>query len=65
MSILRISLVMLARKFDATPAYEEWNQIHGIPQKRNCRFEGERAYQIGQVGAHPADGFPCRTAVRE
>lgn len=65
MSMLRISLVMLMRTFDVTPAYDEWDEMHGIPAKRFCRFEGERAYQIGQAGAHPADGFPCRIKVRE
>jgi cytochrome P450 len=64
MSMLRICLVMLIRTFNVAPAYEEWDIMHGIPPERNCRFEGERAYQIGQAGAHPADGFPCRITVR-
>jgi hypothetical protein len=57
MSILRISLVMLARKFDVTPAYEEWDQVHGIPQKRNCRFEGERRIRLGRLGHIRRMGF--------
>jgi cytochrome P450 len=65
MSKLKISLVMLVRTFDIKPAYDEWDQIHGIPKLRTCTFQGERAYQIGQAGAHPADGFPCRIKVRE
>ncbi|KAF1960990.1 cytochrome protein [Byssothecium circinans] len=64
MSQLRISMVMLIRSFDVKPAYEEWDQIHGIPKLRICTFGGERAYQIGQSGGHPADGFPCRISVR-
>ncbi|KAH8732130.1 cytochrome protein [Phaeosphaeriaceae sp. PMI808] len=63
MSKLRISLVMLVRKFDVTPAYGEWDQTYGIPKLRACSFNGDRAYQIGQAGAHPADGFPCRVSM--
>lgn len=64
MSKLRISLVMLTRMFDVKPAYDEWDQLHGILKLRTCSFNGERAYQIGQAGAHPADGFPCRVSIR-
>jgi cytochrome P450 len=64
MSVLKTSVVILARAFDVKPAYDEWDEMHGIPKLRTCRFEGERAYQIGQAGAHPADGFPCRVEVR-
>jgi cytochrome P450 len=65
MSKLKISLVMLVRLFDVVPAYKEWDQMHVIPGSRTCRFRGERAYQVGQAGAHPADGFPARITVRE
>jgi cytochrome P450 len=67
MSTLRVSLVMLVRTFDVKPAYDEWDHIHNhrISTKRVCRFDGERAYQVGQSGAHPADGLPCRIIVRE
>jgi cytochrome P450 len=65
MSTLRVSLVMLVRTFDVKPAYDEWDHVHGISPKRVRKFDGERAYQVGQSGAHPADGMPCRISVRE
>jgi len=46
MSKLKISLVMLVRTFDVIPAYDDWDQVHGIPKLRTCKFQGERAYQI-------------------
>jgi cytochrome P450 len=62
---LRISLVMTMRTFNVKPAYDEWDKLHGIPKLRTCTFQGERAYQIGHGGAHPADALPCRISVRE
>jgi cytochrome P450 len=62
---LRVTLAMTARIFDINDAYVEWDAIHDIPKKRYCSFQGERAYQMGHGGAHPADRFPCRVSLRK
>jgi len=64
MSKLNINLAMLASMFDMKPAYYEWDRMHEVPGKTTCRFRDERAYQIEQAGAQPADGVPCRVTVR-
>lgn len=61
---LRVTLVMTVRLFDVEPAYEEWDRMNNTAQHRVCTFLGERAYQTGNIGAHPADGMPCRISVR-
>lgn len=77
---LRVVLVLTARTFEITPAYDEWD----AEQRANERWVrkmarrvglvgediktvmGERAYQSSRPGAHPADGYPCRVSlVRE
>lgn len=62
---LRVVLVMTARLFDITPAYDEWDQLHPRPGMKTAN--GERVYQaeLGGGGAHPADGFPVRITLRE
>jgi sterigmatocystin biosynthesis cytochrome P450 monooxygenase len=62
---LKIALVMTARLFDITPAYDEWDRLH--PRKGIKTVEGNRAYQseMGGGGAHPVDGFPVRIKLRE
>ena len=60
---LRITLAMVVRGFDFEDAYDEWDRTNGVTRDR--WFKGERAYQIGNGGAHPADRMPCRVAVRE
>ncbi|KUJ19325.1 putative cytochrome P450, partial [Mollisia scopiformis] len=54
---LKITLVMTVRLFDFRDAYKEWDKLH--PTTRVNKFRGERAYQVGSGGAHPADAFPC------
>ena len=54
---------MVVRGFDFEDAYDEWDRTNGVTRDR--WFKGERAYQIGNGGAHPADRMPCRVAVRE
>ncbi|KAH7303053.1 cytochrome P450 monooxygenase [Stachybotrys elegans] len=61
---LKVALVLTIRMFDITPAYPEWDQTHG---KGGVKLvDGNRAYQaqLGGGGAHPADEFPVRVAVR-
>ncbi|KAI3390831.1 hypothetical protein diail_8562 [Diaporthe ilicicola] len=62
---LRVVLVMTARLFDITPAYDEWDQLH--PRTGIKTANGNRVYQaeLGGGGAHPADGFPVRVTLRE
>lgn len=74
---LRVALVMTARTFHITPAYEEWDVIkaanEGLWTKLARRLgvkkdgvkipHGERAYQTSRSGAHPAKGYPCRVTL--
>ncbi|KAF2493116.1 cytochrome protein [Lophium mytilinum] len=62
---LKVALVMTARLFDITPAYDEWDELH--PRKGIRTIDGNRAYQaeMGGGGAHPVDGFPARVTVRK
>ncbi|EPE37167.1 Cytochrome P450 [Glarea lozoyensis ATCC 20868] len=69
---MRIVLIMTARKFNITPAYEEWDEIQhraigwwarirsGIWGKDINTVNGDRAYQTEKAGTHPSDGYPCR-----
>lgn len=74
---LRIALIMTARTFHITPAYEEWDAIKatnesswtkiarnlGIKKDEPKPPRGERAYQTSRSGAHPAEGYPCRVTL--
>jgi cytochrome P450 len=61
---LKIALVMTARLFDITPAYEQWDELH--PRDGIKSVDGNRVYQseMGGGGSHPVDGFPVKVAVR-
>jgi cytochrome P450 len=61
---LKVALVMTARMFDITPAYEGWDKLH--PRKGIKTVDGNRAYQaeMGGGGAHPVDGFPVKITLR-
>lgn len=58
---LKLVVVMTARTFDISPAYDEWDLLH--PKKGPNTVDGERAYQVVRGGAHPSDGFPCRVSM--
>ncbi len=76
---LRVVLIMTARRFVITPAYDEWDvaqlRHRGAVQrfmqwlsgegKRLKTALGERAYQTSKAGGHPADGYPCRVELVE
>lgn len=62
---MKITLVMTIRNFDFKDAYEEWDRLYPNPKLKYQTVAGERAYQIGNGGAHPADAFPCRVYIRE
>jgi hypothetical protein len=75
MNEIKIVLILAARTFEVTPAYEEWDRKQ--EQKRTfwqktARWAGgedintvygDRAYQSEKAGTHPADGYPCRVTV--
>lgn len=58
---LKIVLVMAARKFNVSPAYDEWDRLN--PSSGPKTVDGERAYQVVRGGAHASDGFPCRVSL--
>lgn len=73
---MRVVLVMTARTFAITPAYDEWDAMNnqpgllaglrqwaGLSQPGPRTVHGERAYQTEKAGTHPADGYPCRVAL--
>ncbi|KAF2877337.1 cytochrome P450 71B25 [Massariosphaeria phaeospora] len=60
---LRVTLAMVVRRFDFEEAYGEWDRVNGVSRERWVK--GERWYQVGGGGAHPADGLPCRVVLRE
>ncbi|KAL8792683.1 MAG: hypothetical protein Q9195_004743 [Heterodermia aff. obscurata] len=62
MTELKVVLACLVRRFDFTPAYEEFDALD--PAKGGRTYRGERAYQIEEGAAHPADHYPCRVRVR-
>jgi cytochrome P450 len=60
---LKVVLALTVREFDIRDAYEEFDRLN--PRGGFMTVEGERAYQIDQGGAHPADRFPCRVSFRK
>lgn len=59
---LSVLLVMVAREFEIRECYGEWDGLK--PKKGRKLYRGERAYQVEEGAAHPADGYPCRVSVR-
>jgi hypothetical protein len=76
---MKIVLVLNAREFDLTPAYQEWDTLQeqnegwmektkrsmGLRSEYPKTVNGDRAYQTEKAGTHPADGYPCRVTIRE
>jgi cytochrome P450 len=64
MTELRTVLALTAREFVISPAYEEWDRMHGNRQIKTAL--GIRAYQVegGGGGAHPSDRYPCIVSLR-
>ncbi|KAJ5938110.1 hypothetical protein N7454_004452 [Penicillium verhagenii] len=74
---MRTVLVMTAREFDISPAYDEWDAMNlqnqssiaklsrwvGLTKETPKTVHGERAYQTEKAGTHPADGYPCRVTL--
>lgn len=74
---LRIVMILTARSFEVTPAYEEWDTlqigkegvwtkvVRWVAGKEVDRVKGDRAYQMDKAGAHPSEGYPCRVSLAE
>lgn len=62
---LKVVLVMTARLFDITPAYDQWDEMH--PRQGIKTVEGDRVYQaeMGGGGSHPVDAFPVKITLRK
>jgi len=62
---LKVVLACLVRQFDFSPAYEEYDSLKHPKGAAEARmYRGERAYQIEEGAAHPADHYPCRVGIR-
>lgn len=59
---VKVVLVLTCREFEILPAYVEWDKEH--PKNGPKTVKGDRMYQVERVGAHPADGFPCKVQSR-
>lgn len=67
---IKAVVILVARNFDFTPAYDEWQtktKAIGlgilVPGGEPKHVNGDRVYQTtGGGGSHPADGYPCRVA---
>ena len=59
---VKAGLILTCREFDIRAAYEDLDSIH--PKDGPTTVKGDRMYQIQRIGAHPADGCPCRVRLR-
>ncbi|KAI8302699.1 hypothetical protein K4K61_007737 [Colletotrichum sp. SAR11_59] len=72
---IKAVIMLVAREFDFTPAYQEWEASQSkqavrenkiglgvlLPGSAPKHVNGDRVYQTtGGGGSHPADGYPCR-----
>ncbi|OLN98047.1 P450 monooxygenase AflN 3, partial [Colletotrichum chlorophyti] len=72
---IKAVIMLVAREFDFTPAYNEWDATHSSSKQGEAKIglgvllpggapkqvNGDRVYQTtGGGGSHPADGYPCR-----
>ncbi|OHX00281.1 cytochrome p450 [Colletotrichum incanum] len=75
MAEIKAVVMLVAREFDFTPAYNEWEAVQKKASKVDTKIglgvllpagapkhvNGDRVYQTtGGGGSHPADGYPCR-----
>lgn len=62
---LKVILACLVRQFDFSPAYREYDSLRQLKGTAEANtYRGERAYQIEEGAAHPADHYPCRVRTR-
>ncbi|KAL8732667.1 MAG: hypothetical protein Q9166_002643 [cf. Caloplaca sp. 2 TL-2023] len=59
---VKVVLILVCRDYDVQSAYDEWDLLH--PKEGPKTVKGDRMYQVERVGAHPADGFPCKVHPR-
>jgi hypothetical protein len=75
---LQVALILTVRELMIRPAYEEFDaqrqrarnagvggflrRLVGVRDEEIKTVRGERAYQIPNGGAHPADAYPCRVS---
>lgn len=65
MTELKVVLACLVRQFDFSPAYEEFDNLNPSKIRAGVKtYRGQRAYQIEEGAAHPADHYPCRVRFR-
>ncbi|KAF6807702.1 cytochrome p450 71b25 [Colletotrichum musicola] len=72
---IKAVIMLVAREFDFTPSYQEWEAAQAKSAKGDSKIglgvllpggapkhvNGDRVYQTtGGGGSHPADGYPCR-----
>lgn len=72
---IKAVIMLVAREFDFTSAYQEWEAAQTKSAKGDSKIglgvllpggapkdvNGDRVYQTtGGGGSHPADGYPCR-----
>lgn len=57
-------LVLTVRRFEISPAYDEWDAMYGREGLRTAF--GQRAYQVagGGGGQHPANKYPSHVSLR-
>ena len=56
-------LILTCREFNILAAYDEWDQQY--PKRGPKTVQKDRMYQVERIGAHPADGFPCKVQPRK
>jgi cytochrome P450 len=58
---LKIVIAIVLSRFDFAHAYDEYDRKQGSSSSKGvATYHGERAYQIEEGAAHPADGYPCK-----
>ncbi|CAG8949870.1 hypothetical protein HYFRA_00004198 [Hymenoscyphus fraxineus] len=60
---LKVVLAHLVREFDFENSYDEWDIANPRKGLKICR--GERAFQIDEGAAHPAEHYPCKVSFHE
>ena len=76
---LRTVLILTARTYEISPAYEEWDEIQerkmtwfrrvaqriGLTGSKIQTVNGSRVFQTERAGTHPSAGYPCRVRLTQ
>lgn len=63
---LKVILAILARMINVSDVYDEWNRLNPRARKEVERtYRGQRAYQMEEAAAHPAEHYPCRVFLQD